>query len=171
MKNIYILALLLISSLSFAQTLEEKEAKKKQVETEKASLAKPYHEEENADSKIKELIAKAKSENKNIILQVGGNWCIWCLRLNNFIQNSTELKATIDANYLYYHLNWSPKNKNEKFFAKYGNPGDKQGYPIFMVLNKKGKLIHVQETGSLEEGKSYSSEKVKTFLETWKVKS
>ena len=150
---------------------KKKKRRKKQVETEKASLAKPYHEEENADSKIKELIAKAKSENKNIILQVGGNWCIWCLRLNNFIQNTEELKSMVDTNYLYYHLNWSPKNKNEEFFAKYGNPGEKQGYPIFMVLNKKGKLIHVQETGSLEDGKGYSLEKVKAFFETWKTKN
>ncbi len=170
MKKIYLLTLLLVTAISFSQTAEEKEQKKKQVEAEKASLPKPYHEMEDAEVKVKELVAKAKVENKNIILQVGGNWCVWCLRLNNFIQKSDELKGIIDANYLYYHLNWSPKNKNEKFFAKYGNPGDKQGYPIFMVLNKKGELIHVQETGSLEEGKGYSVDKVKAFFSAWVVK-
>jgi len=171
MKKIYLLALLLVATVSFSQTTEEKEAKKKQVEAEKAALPKPYQEMENAEEKVKQLVLKARAENKNIILQVGGNWCVWCLRLNNFIQNSQELKTIVDTNYLYYHLNWSPKNKNEKFFAKYGNPGEKQGYPIFMVLNKKGKLIHVQETGSLEEDKGYSAAKVKAFLETWKIKS
>jgi len=171
MKKIYLLVLLFVTTISFSQNQEEKEAKKKQVEAEKAALPKPYHEMEDADLKVNELIAQAKAENKNIMLQVGGNWCIWCLRLNNFIQNTPELKSIVDTDYLYYHLNWSPKNKNEKFFAKYGNPGDKQGYPIFMVLNKKGELIHVQETGALEEGKGYGLEKVKTFLETWKVKN
>lgn len=170
MKRIYIFSLLLLSVAAFSQTAEEKEEKKKKIEAEKASLPKPYHEMEDAEAKVKELIAQAKTENKNIILQVGGNWCVWCLRLNDFIQKSEELKGMVDANYIFYHLNWSPKNKNEKFFAKYGNPGEKQGYPIFMVLNKKGKLIHVQETGSLEEGKGYSSEKIKAFLESWKVK-
>lgn len=164
-------SLLLLTTISFAQTDEEKAEKKKQIEAEKATLSKPYHEMEDADVKVKELIAQAKSENKNIILQVGGNWCVWCLRLNDFIQKTDELKSVVDNNYIYYHLNWSPKNKNENFFAKYGNPGEKQGYPIFMVLNKKGKLIHVQETGSLEEGKGYGLEKVKAFFEAWKVKS
>jgi thioredoxin-related protein len=126
---------------------------------------------EDADVKVKELIAQAKAENKNVMIQVGGNWCVWCLRLNDFIQKTDELKSLVDNNYIYYHLNWSPKNKNEKFFTKYGNPGEKQGYPVFMVLNNKGKLIHVQETGSLEEGKGYSQEKVKAFFEAWKVKS
>lgn len=170
MKRIYLVCLF-VSAIGFSQTAEEVAEKKKKVEAEKASLPKPYHEMEDADAKIKELLVLAKSENKNIILQVGGNWCIWCLRLNNFIQNSEDLKNTVDKNYVYYHLNWSPKNKNEKFFSHYGNPGEKQGYPIFMILDSNGKLIHVQETGILEEGKGYSLEKVKMFLDSWKVKS
>jgi len=171
MKKIYLACLLLATAIGFSQTDEEKAEKKKQIEAEKASLHKPYNEMEAADVKINELLTQAKAENKNIMIQVGGNWCVWCLRLNDFIQKTDELKSLVDNNYIYYHLNWSPKNKNEKFFAKYGNPGEKQGYPIFMVLNKKGKLIHVQETGSLEEGKGYSQEKVKSFFEAWKLKS
>lgn len=171
MKKIYLACLLLATAIGFSQTDEEKAEKKKQIEAEKAFLQKPYNEMEAADVKINELLTQAKAENKNIMIQVGGNWCVWCLRLNDFIQKTDELKSLVDNNYIYYHLNWSPKNKNEKFFAKYGNPGEKQGYPIFMVLNKKGKLIHVQETGSLEEGKGYSQEKVKTFFEAWKAKS
>ncbi len=171
MKRIYLACLLLVAAIGFSQTDEEKAEKKKQIEAEKASLPKPYHEMEEADAKVKELLVQAKAENKNIMIQVGGNWCVWCLRLNDFIQKTDELKSIVDNNYIYYHLNWSPKNKNEKFFAKYGNPGEKQGYPIFMVLNKKGKLIHVQETGSLEEGKGYGKDKVKAFFEAWKAKS
>lgn len=171
MKKIYLACLLLATAIGFSQTDEEKAEKKKQIEAEKASLQKPYNEKEAADVKINELLIQAKAENKNIMIQVGGNWCVWCLRLNDFIQKTDELKSLVDNNYIYYHLNWSPKNKNEKFFAKYDNPGEKQGYPIFMVLNKKGKLIHVQETGSLEEGKGYSQEKVKAFFEAWKAKS
>lgn len=171
MKKIYTIFLLVASISVFSQTPEEIAEKKKKTEAEKATYAKPYHEMEDADAKVKELLVQAKAENKNIILQVGGNWCIWCLRLNDFIQKSDELKSAIDKNYIYYHLNWSPKNKNDKFFSQYGNPGEKQGYPIFMILDKNGKLIHVQETGSLEEGKGYSADKIKAFFEDWKPKS
>ncbi|MCL9808215.1 thioredoxin family protein [Flavobacterium luminosum] len=169
MKKIYLFCLL-VSTLAFSQTEEEKAEKKKKIELEKASLPKPYQELEDADAKVKELRIQAAAENKNIILQVGGNWCVWCLRLNDFIQKSDDLKNIIDKNYLYYHLNWSPKNKNELFFSNYGNPGEKQGYPVFLILDPIGKLIHVQETGSLEEGKSYSFDKIKAFLEAWKPK-
>lgn len=145
--------------------------KKADQDKEKAALPKPYSETEDAEAKIKELVVQAQKENKNIILQAGGNWCIWCLRFNQYVQTTPELKEIIDQNYLYYHLNYSPKNKNEKVFASYGNPGDEFGYPVFIVLDKNGKQIHTQESGSLEQDKGYSLEKVKAFFNAWKPKA
>ena len=147
------------------------EAKKKAAAEEKAKLPKPYNDKENAEAKIAELVKQAQAENKNIILQAGGNWCIWCLRFNQFVQTTPELKNVVDENYLYYHLNYSPENKNEKVFAKYDNPGAKFGYPVFIVLDKNGKMIHTQDSAVLEEGKGYSIEKVKAFFQEWAPKS
>lgn len=163
---------LFLPVISIAQTTSEADAAKleakKKAEEEKAALPKPYNETENAEAKIAELIKKAKKEHKNVMIQAGGNWCIWCLRFNNFVQTTPELKTLVDKNYVYYHLNYSPKNKNEKVFAKYGNPGEKYGYPVFIVLDKTGKMIHTQDSSVLEEGKGYSLEKVKTFFNEWK---
>lgn len=147
------------------------EAKKKIAAQEKAKLPKPYDPKDDAEKKIEELVKQAKAENKNIILQAGGNWCIWCLRFNDFVQKTPELKTIVDDNYLYYHLNYSPENKNEKVFAKYGNPGEKFGYPVFIILDKNGKQIHTQDSAILEEGKGYSVEKVKDFFNAWTPKS
>lgn len=141
---------------------------KMKTEAEKGKLPKPYRPEEDAEVRIAELIAQAQKEDKNIIMQAGGNWCIWCLRFNNYIQTTPELKSAVDENYLYYHLNYSPENKNEEVFSKYGNPGEKYGYPVFIVLDKNGKLIHTQDSAVLEEDKGYSKEKVLAFLEKWK---
>lgn len=148
-----------------------KEEAKKAAIAEKNALPKPYHPEENAEAKIAELIKQAQKENKNIMIQAGGNWCIWCLRFNNFVQTTPELKKQVDDNYVYYHLNYSPDNKNEKIFTKYGNPGDQYGYPVFIVLDKNGKQIHTQDSSVLEEGKGYSIEKVKKFFGDWKPKA
>ena len=144
--------------------------KKKEQDAEKAKLPKPYDPKEDAEAKIAELVKQAQAENKNIMMQAGGNWCIWCLRFNQFVQETPELKNIVDENYIYYHLNYSPDNKNEKVFAKYGDPGKKFGYPVFIILDKDGNQIHTQESGSLEEGKGYSIAKVKEFFEAWKPK-
>lgn len=151
-------------------TKEQIEAKKKAAKEEDAKLPKPYHPEANASTDIQNAIKLAQKEHKNIIIQAGGNWCIWCLRFNNYVQKTPELKNLVDDNFVYYHLNWSPENKNEKTFASYGNPGEKFGYPVFIVLDENGKQIHTQDSSVLEEGSGYSLEKVKEFFNTWKPK-
>ncbi|WP_313100926.1 thioredoxin family protein [Epilithonimonas sp.] len=167
-----LLTLSFFSSQSSVNTSskEQIEAKKKAVAEEKAKLPKPYHPEANASLDIKKAIDQAKKEHKNVMIQAGGNWCIWCLRFNDYVQKTPELKKIVDDNYVYYHLNWSPANKNEKVFASYGNPGDKFGYPVFIVLDENGNQIHTQDSGVLEDGKGYSFEKVKDFFTAWTPK-
>ncbi|WBV60717.1 thioredoxin family protein [Chryseobacterium camelliae] len=192
MKKVSLVALIVLGTTIWAQNTEikktpevknsgdkallvksdaaELEAKKKAAAEEKAKLPKPYDPKANAQSDIDKLVAQAQKEGKNIMIQAGGNWCIWCLRFNQYVQSTPELKNNVDKNYLYYHLNYSPENKNEKVFAQYGNPGDKYGYPVFIVLDKNGKMIHIQPSDVLEEGKGYSLEKVKEFFNQWAPK-
>jgi hypothetical protein len=80
------------------------------------------------------------------------------------VTTDPELKKILDKKYLYYHLNYSPENKNEKAFAKYGNPGEKYGYPAFLILDKKGNILSTRKTEDMEENKGYNKEKVKKFL-------
>lgn len=186
-----LVALLALSTLAWAQKIDkptkaknsndkallvksdaaELEAKKKAAAEEKAKMPKPYDAKADAQADINKLIAQAQKEGKNIMIQAGGNWCIWCLRFNQYVQTTPELKKMVDENYLYYHLNYSPENKNEKVFSQYGNPGEKFGYPVFIVLDKNGKMIHVQQSDVLEEGKGYSLEKTKAFFNLWAPKS
>ena len=41
------------------------------------------------------------------------------------------------------------------------------GYPVFVVLNEEGKVIHLQDSSFLEEGQSYNQEKVLRFFKSW----
>ena len=174
--KLFLLGTLSTFSVAVAQTQEKPlskeqlEAKKKAAAEEKARLPKPYHPEANASLEIQDAVKLAKQTNKNVMIQAGGNWCIWCLRFNDYVQKTPELKKIVDGNFVYYHLNWSPENKNEKVFASYGNPGDKFGYPVFVVLDQEGKQIHTQDSAVLEEGSGYSLEKVKAFFNEWKPK-
>ncbi|MBP5772319.1 MAG: thioredoxin, partial [Bacteroidaceae bacterium] len=41
------------------------------------------------------------------------------------------------------------------------------GYPVFVVLDDAGKVIHIQDSGLLEEGEGYNQEKVLRFFKNW----
>lgn len=143
-------------------------AQTKKVNPELDSLAKPYHPEADAQKDIDSLVVLAKKENKNIIIQAGGNWCIWCLRFNNFIHQNKKIDELLDQNFVYYHLNFSPENKNEGVFNKYApGKGNEYGYPFFIVMDSNEKVLTTRESGSLEAGKGYDETKVLDFFKEW----
>ena len=44
------------------------------------ALPKVYNESIDPIKQIEQTVSKASGSKKNIIVQLGGNWCIWCLR-------------------------------------------------------------------------------------------
>lgn len=113
---------------------------------------------------LKNAVEYAQIENKRILLDVGGEWCIWCHRLDNFIETNEELKNYLLNNYLVVKVNFSPENKNEKFLSQFPKIS---GYPHFFVLENDGNLLHSQETGLLEKEKSYSADLLLEFFKKW----
>ena len=139
-----------------------------------ARLTKVYDENIDPMQQIDNAVAKAKAERKHVICQVGGNWCPWCLRFAAFITSDTDISKVIDTNYVYIHVNYNPrksegaeKNQQAKaMLARLNNPA-RFGFPVFVVLNADGKVIHTQDSSFLEEGKGYNKEKVLRFLNNW----
>lgn len=118
----------------------------------------------NPAEDVKNAVAEAERSSRRIILDVGGNWCIWCHRIDNFIDENKDLSDILHKNFVIVKVNYSPENKNEKFLSKYPKI---PGYPHFFVLEKNGELIHSQDTGKLEKGKGYDKEKFIAFVEKW----
>ncbi len=130
------------------------------------SKFKLYKPAENATEQIAQAVAQAKSSGRHVFIQIGGNWCIWCARFNDFVNNDKSIDSLLQANYVVYHLNYSKENENKPVLAKYGFP-QRFGFPVFLVVNSEGKLIHTQNSAYLEEGKGYSREKVLEFFQQW----
>jgi thioredoxin-related protein len=119
----------------------------------------------NPNDDFKAAIELARNTNKRIILDVGGEWCIWCHRIDAFIHNTGEIKSLLEENFIVLKINYSKENKNEIFLSQYPQVA---GYPHFFVLDKDGKLLHSQNTGELEKDKDYDKEKFIAFLNKWK---
>ncbi|MCL4639553.1 MAG: thioredoxin family protein, partial [Olivibacter sp.] len=124
------------------------------------------HPEADAQSEIQAAVEKAKKERKHVFIQIGGNWCVWCLRFNELVTGNDTLKNYIQRNYEVVHVNYSKENKNEAVLASLEYP-QRFGFPVFVILNEKGNRIHTQNSAYLEEGKGHSAKKVLEFLENW----
>ena len=126
-----------------------------------------YVPEENAEKGIADAIKKAKAEGKHVFIQIGGNWCIWCARFNDFITSDKKIDSIVNSGFVVYHMNYSKENYNTKLLARYGYP-QRFGFPVFLVLNGDGKLLLTQNSWYLEDGKkSYDRDKVTEFFTDW----
>ncbi len=129
-----------------------------------------YNPEANAESDLQNTLLIAKNEKKQVLIQVGGNWCKWCLRFNKFCKENPKIDSALKANYVVLHINYSKENKNIEVMKKLEFP-QRFGFPVFLVLDAKGNRLHTQDSGFLESGEGYSEEKVLTFLKNWTVET
>ncbi len=137
-------------------------------------LKKVYNEEINPLEQIDSALKAAKAEGKYVACQVGGNWCPWCLRFADFITNDSAIHALINENFVYVHANYNPRKslqteKQEQaklLMERLENPA-RFGFPVIVILDAEGEVIHTQDSSFLEEGKGYSKEKVERFFKSW----
>lgn len=143
------------------------------IEVNAQTLKKVYDEKINPIEQIDQAVEKAKSSDKYVICQVGGNWCPWCLRFADFITKDEKISKVIDENFVYIHVNYNPTSNSEHAEAlmKKLNNCKRFGFPVFVVLNEKGEILHIQDSSYLEEGKSYNQEKVLRFFKNWTPKA
>lgn len=130
-------------------------------------LKKVYDETINPLTQIESTVAKARQSGKYTICQVGGNWCIWCLRFADFISKDADIAKVVADNFEYIHVNYNPREKASPELMQRLNNCGRFGYPVFVVLDAEGKVLHLQDSSFLEEGKGYDKEKVLRFFNAW----
>jgi hypothetical protein len=116
---------------------------------------------------INAAITQAKAGGKHVLVQYGGNWCSWCRKFDAFSKADTAISIIVNDNYVPIKLNYSSENKNEASNLYLGNPM-RFGFPVFIIIDGNGKVLQIQDSGLLEDGKGgYNKTKVKGFLENW----
>ena len=136
-------------------------------QTEKPKL---YHPEANAKADIAAAVSKANAEGKHVLLQIGGNWCSWCIAFDKQVKETENLKTLLNENYIAYHLNYSKENYNEDILAELGYP-QRFGFPVFVILDGNGMRLHTQNSVYLEEGKGHGEKKITEFFKHWSPKA
>lgn len=131
-----------------------------------AQEVKIYNPEANAKEDIKAAVEQAAKTGKHVFIQIGGNWCPWCLKFHRFVEADAELNDCLHQNFEIVRVNYDPKNKNEEVLAELGFP-QRFGFPVFVILDGKGNRIHTQNSAFLEKDQGYDKEKVLQFFKHW----
>lgn len=134
-------------------------------------LERVYDEQIDPMRQIDQAQLQARASGRFVMCQVGGNWCPWCLRFAHFITSDTAIAQVVQANYVYIHVNYNPVHSSDPardaaLLRRLGNP-QRFGFPVLVVLDAGGHVLHIQDSSFLEEGKGYNKEKVLRFFNSW----
>ena len=153
MKKIIILSLLLLTQQAFGKGLAD------------YSLA--YDPARDASVDFKQAVFDAKNSRKLVLLEFGGDWCVWCHRLDAFIAKNPTIEKELNEVFVLLRINVSEENSNEEFLSTLPKI---KGYPHFFIANGSGEIVGAQDTSKLESEKTYSPKAFTEFIEKWRKK-
>ena len=118
---------------------------------------------------LQEAIVEATRSDRRILLEVGGDWCIWCHHWERFLGDHDDVRQALPERFVVLKINRSPESENTEFLSQFS---EIPGYPHFFVLDAKGELLRSQGTAVLEQGvNGYDRQAVLAFLGQWDVQS
>ena len=109
----------------------------------------------------------AKQTHRKVLIEVGGDWCAWCHRLDKFINAHPQLKKDFFNTFVLVKVNVSEENDNKEFLKVFP-PAN--GYPHMYVTDENGKILESKDTADFLENKRYSVKKFYEFIHQWKAK-
>jgi hypothetical protein len=115
----------------------------------------------DADADIRLGLATAKADGRRVLIEVGGDWCSWCDRMDEYFAKNPDLATLRDHNFVLVKVATEP--------GRYVPPALRRfpvipGYPHLFVLDEKGALVQSKDTNELELGDSYDRDKFIRFL-------
>jgi len=130
--------------------------------------AKPVRQvyDEAADAKVDvtAALARAKAENRRVLVVWGANWCGWCVKLADVFVQDKDIARKLQYEYDVVKVDVGNFDKHMELAAAFGADFKATGIPFLTVLAGDGKVLANQETGALELGKEHDPAKVLEFL-------
>ena len=123
-----------------------------------------YDASRNPYADGRDALKLAKSTQRKVLIEVGGDWCSWCHVLDRFIKAHPEVESRLHQSFVVLKVNVSDANDNAEFMAAF--PAAK-GYPHMYVTDSDGNILYSQDTAEFRENKKYSEQRFMMFLDRW----
>lgn len=138
-----------------------------QITHELPEYSKVYDDQRDPFKDANAALILAKKTNRNVLIEIGGNWCTWCHKMDAFLLQNPEIYQTLHNQYVLLKINVSDTNENADFMASLPPV---LGYPHMYVSTADGKMLLSKDTAELLDEQGYSKNYWSAFLSEWAVK-
>ncbi|MBE7410561.1 MAG: thioredoxin family protein [Leptospiraceae bacterium] len=126
----------------------------------------PFNENLNIEKEYKILLNRSKSENKNILIEFGANWCMDCSVFNDILTREPNL-SYLNANYLILKVDVGKFDRNLEFSKKFEDP-IQSGIPAIVILSSEEKILVSTNNGEFSNSRGLKDITVLDFFKKWK---
>lgn len=104
-------------------------------------LMQPYDEHADANKAVAAAFDRAKKSRKRVLIDLGGNWCVDCVVLANFLK-LPEMHRFMDAHYEMVAVDVGRFDHNLQIPARFGLTARLKGVPVLLIATPDGKLVN-----------------------------
>ena len=130
------------------------------------TYSKIYDEQRDPFKDATAALALAKETNRQVLIEIGGNWCSWCHKMDTFLAKNPDVYEALHSQYVLLKISVSDSNENSDFMKSLPPV---LGYPHMYVSTAQGKMILSKDTAELLAGNNYSTSQWLNFLSDWSV--
>lgn len=155
-----IAAALLLATPAFAATLKSPIAVMEQLPV---VLMQPYDENANANKAVAAAFERAKKSHKRVLIDLGGNWCVDCVVLANFVEQPS-VKKFVAAHYEWVAVDVGRFDRNLQVPARFVVTNRLTGVPTIIVADADGKQLNKNDVFVLADARIMTPQAVADYL-------
>lgn len=126
----------------------------------------PYDTTANADAQVDAASARAKKGGKEVLIDLGGNWCADC-RIMAGLMELPEMQSFLKAHYETVSVDVGRFNKNLQIPARYGITTRLEGVPAFLIATPDGKLLNPGNVSAIQDARHMTPQALADWLAQW----
>lgn len=132
------------------------------------NFSKAYDPQRNPFDDGRAALKLAKQSNRRVLIEIGGDWCMYCHVLDRFIKANPDIEDQLYKTFVVLKVNYSDDNRNEEFLQNFGRI---PGYPHLFITESTGKVIYSNDIRDMTDNGKLSKLKMLRFLNRWKIKN
>ena len=120
----------------------------------------------DAHEQLRQALARAQKQHKNVLIIFGADWCYDCHVLDKALHRN-DVAAVLDPSYELVNIDVGTGNKNQDLMSEYQVPMER-GVPAIAILDSHGNLIYSQKNGEWERARGLAPRDLIALLSRWK---
>jgi thiol-disulfide isomerase/thioredoxin len=126
----------------------------------------PFDEKADADAAVDAAFARARKSGKDVMIDLGGNWCADC-RILSGLMELPELHAFLAAHYEMATVDVGRFDRNLDIPARFGITERLEGVPAILVSTPDGRLLNAGRVSAIEDARHMTPQALANWLAQW----